>query len=318
MPAPLASRYLTLALLLTLSACSRSQTTADPSAGASADPSTAVIGRAPTDTDPSASTRLNALATLITDMSLPNDLPLAGVPQQTGWAKGPGHVVMGNDPRGSRTPRWWQPADPRYKSTQWWTVLVPWFVVFDGEGHASTHTRVEVRRMQVFVLSRASGQWQPLARDGRIEGALYPKTLTGNPVATADLRPTGNTGASIAVPAGDRLFHGWCCGRLNIDAPDVGAVFVTLQARLKTDGVDDSAQARLLLQVGADYYPDAATQVVAFAPAAYNPGVGLSRAKRLSADWQAFNFITLDVGVQDPGGASISVAALQAAPPPLE
>jgi len=318
MLAPRISRCFTIVLLMVLAACSRGQTAAEAPAGALGDPPSAVIGRVPTDADPSASTRLNSLTTLITDMSLPNDLPLAGVPQKAGWAKGPGHVVMGNDPRGTRTPRWWQPADPRYKSAQWWTVLVPWFVVFDGEGHASVNTRVEVRRMQVFVLSRATGQWQSLARNGRIEGALYPKTLSGDAVENADVRPTADAGASIAVPGGDRVFHGWCCGRLNIDAPDIGAVFVTLQARLLANGVDDRAQARLLLQVGADYYPNAATLVSAFTPAAYNPGVGLSRAKRLSADWQAFNFTTLDVGVQDPGGAAISETALRAVPPPLE
>lgn len=301
----LASRLITIAILLVLSACSRGQTSSNAADTAA-------------DSGSPAATRLNSIATLITDMSLPNDLPLAGVPQQAGWAKGPGHVVMGNDPRGTRTPRWWQPANPRYKSDQWWTALVPWFVVFDGEGHASIHTRVEVRRMQVFVLSQSTGQWQPLTRNGRIEGALYPKTLSGNAVGPADLRATADAGASIAVPGGGRVFHGWCCGRLNIDAPDVGAVFVTLQARLIAGGVDDRAQARLLLQVGADYYPDATTQVAAFTPEGYNPGVGLSRAKRLTADWQAFNFITLDVGVQDPGGAAISVTALQAAPPPLE
>jgi hypothetical protein len=34
--------------------------------------------------------------------------------------------------------------------------------------------------------------------------------------------------------------------------------------------------------------------------------------------WSAFNFATIDVGVQDPGGAAISVAEFRSAPPPLE
>jgi len=81
---------------------------------------------------------------------------------------------------------------------------------------------------------------------------------------------------------------------------------------------DDRAQAKYLVHVGADYYPDATTKLSAFAPVAYLPGVGVSRAKLVTSEWRAFNFATLDVGVEDPGGASISEAELRAAPPPLE
>ena len=35
-------------------------------------------------------------------------------------------------------------------------------------------------------------------------------------------------------------------------------------------------------------------------------------------DWQAFNFTTLDVGVEDPGGGTMTEAQLRANPPPLE
>jgi hypothetical protein len=96
---------------------------------------------------------------------------------------------------------------------------------------------------------------------------------------------------------------------------------VTLQARLipdRSERPDDRQQARLLIQIGADYYPDRNTPVSAFAPASYNPGVGVSRAKRVTDTWSAFNFATIDVGVQDPGGAAISVAEFRSAPPPLE
>ncbi|HYF59409.1 MAG TPA: hypothetical protein VEA81_10680, partial [Burkholderiaceae bacterium] len=122
-------------------------------------------------------------------------------------------------------------------------------------------------------------------------------------------------------PGGDAVFHGWCCGRTPIDGADVGAVFVTLQARLVRDSPsrpDDRDRARYLLHVGADYYPDRDTTVAAFAPTGYNPGVGLSRAKRVTSQWQAFNFATIDAGVVTTPGTTISVRALRAAPPPLE
>ena len=123
-------------------------------------------------------------------------------------------------------------------------------------------------------------------------------------------------GEAWGVFDGERLL-----GKLTIDAPDVAAVFVTLQARLipdRNERPDDRQQARLLIQIGADYSPARNTPVSAFAPASYNPGVGVSRAKRVTDTWNAFNFATIDVGVQDPGGAAISVAEFRSAPPPLE
>ena len=261
---------------------------------------------------------LNTVETIIADMRELNDLPLAGVSSSAGWARGPGHVVMGNDPRGSRTPAAWRPRDPRLKSDAWWNALLPWLVVFDGVGHTATHTRVQVRQMRTYVLSRRTGQWQRVGADAAIDGELYPKTLTGAPVSRADLRQEPDGSTSIGVPGGEGVFHGWSGTRQQIDPADVMAVHVTLQARLMAHRFDDREQARLLIQVGADYYPDRNTSPSAFAPETYNPGVGLSRAKRVSNAWQAFNFTTIDVAVQDPGGAVISVAALRALPPPLQ
>ena len=264
---------------------------------------------------------INSVDTVISDMSLVNDMPLAGVPSGPGWATGPGHVVMGNDPRGSRTPQWWTPANPRYKSKDYWTTVLPWFVVFDGVGHDASNTRVQIRNLKVFVKRRSDGQWTLVGSSTQVSGELYPKHLQGDATRKPDERNEPDGSTSVKAPGGNLAYHGWCCGKLTIDAPDVAAVFVTLQARLitdRSDQPDDRQQARLLIQLGADYYPDRNTPVSAFAPASYNPGVGVSRAKRVTDTWRAFNFATLDVGVQDPGGAAIGVAEFRSEPPPLE
>jgi hypothetical protein len=264
---------------------------------------------------------LNTVDTIIDDMRLMNDLPLAGAPPGAGWQTGPGHVVMGNDPRGTRTPVWWQPRDRRFKSEAYWTVLIPWLVVYDAPGHASRNTRVQVRHFRVFVKSRATGSWRQNAHALGVEGAIYPKHLQGAVTVIPDERRESDGSTSVLPPHGQGVYHGWCCGLTKIHGPDVAAVFVTVQARLVPDQShipDDRHQARFLMQVGADYYPDASTRVHAFAPTQFNPGVGSSRFKRLTPAWQAFNFATLDVGVQDPGGAALPVADFRAAPPPLE
>jgi len=285
----------------------------------------------PDDTRPSSKTTsargnsdslpVNSIETVITDMSRVNDMALAGVPSGPGWTTGPGHVVMGNDPRGSRTPNWWTPANRRYKGKDYWTTVLPWFVVFDGVGHDASNTRVHIRNLKVFVKRRSDGQWTLVGSSAQVSGELYPKHLQGDTTIKPDERSEPDGSTSVKAPGGNLAYHGWCCGKLTIDAPDVAAVFVTLQARLipdRNERPDDRQQARLLIQIGADYYPDRNTPVSAFAPASYNPGVGVSRAKRVTDTWNAFNFATIDVGVQDPGGAAISVAEFRSAPPPLE
>ena len=262
---------------------------------------------------------VNSVDTIVDDMRLMNDLPLAGVPSGPGWAVGPGHVVMGNDPRGTRTPSWWNPANASFKSDKYWSIVLPWLVVFDGAGNAAGNTRVEMRNLRVYAKSKASGKWIVVAEPTAVDGELYPKHLQGEETSTPDLKEAGSV-SSVKPPGGSMVFHGWGT-KVPIDGPDLRCLFVTVQARLTVDdpkATDDRAQAKYLIHVGADYYPDATTSLSAFAPAYYLPGVGLSRAKLVTNEWRAFNFTTIDVGVEDPGGASITEAELRAAPPPLE
>jgi hypothetical protein len=264
---------------------------------------------------------LNSIDTIISDMREMNDLPLVGVPTRYGWAKGPGHVVMGNDTRGSSTPSWWVPANPVYKSAAYWNAVIPWFVVFDGLGNKAVNTRVQVRNIRLFILSRKSMRWTQIGASVGAEGYLYPKHLTGSDVGRPNLRTESDGSTSIRPPGGDLVFHGWCCGRMTIVGADVRAVFVTLQARLIPDALDrpdDTDRARYLIHVGADYYPDSATLVAAFAPTGYNPGVGVSRAKLVKPAWQAFNFATIAAGVESTPGTSLSLPLFRSTPPPLE
>lgn len=251
-------------------------------------------------------------------MKLRNDVRLAGISYS--YADNTGFVIMGNNPRGTGTPSWWNPANSYFKSDAWWQTLLPWMVVFDGEGNAAVNTRVEMRNLKAYVKSRNTGQWTLLA-SGQIDGANYPKSLQGSTVSSPNLRTESSTSISVKPPSTDAVFHGWCCGKRAIDGPDVAAVFVTMQARLITDNAtlsDDRSVAKYLIQMGGDYYPTSTTSISEFAPDYYNPGIGLSRSKLVTNQWQSFSFTTIAVGVQDPGGQAISESELRAAPPPLE
>ncbi|MDO4905711.1 MAG: hypothetical protein Q4A16_09220 [Lautropia sp.] len=269
-------------------------------------------------TSASSSRTINSVQTIIDDMRLANDSKLAGVNQSYGWAKGPGHVVMGNNPRGSNTPSYWSPYNTAYKSDAYWKAVIPWVVVFDGEGNQATNTRVQMRNLKLYIKRKSTNKWDKLV-DERVSGANYPKSLQGDNVTTPDLRYETDGTRSVLPSGGNNLFHGW--GNIaNLDGWDVQAVFVTMQARLvvnDTSKPDDRSKARYLIHIGGDYYPETWTRVSHLAPSYYFPGIGLSRAKFVTNEWQSYNFANLDIAVQEPGG-SITTQELRSNPPPLE
>jgi hypothetical protein len=268
---------------------------------------------------PAAPATINTVDTIVDDMKLMNDTALAGIPSNYGWAQGPGYLMMGNTPRGTNTPSWWQVDNQRYKSGAWWNAILPWIVIFDGVGNQASNTRVQVRDMKIYMKSKNSGAWKLLDHSVGVSGENYPKSLQGDNVTTPASRTESDGSTSILPPGGNLVFHGW--GSFSdIDGSDVAAIFMTLQARLVKDDAnrqDDRGAARYLIHVGGDYYPDRSTRVSDLGPAYYFPGIGTSRSKLVSNDWQAFNFATIDVARQDPGGA-LTEADFRANPPPLQ
>lgn len=258
---------------------------------------------------------VNSLDTVINDMALMNDLPLVGVNPAYGFARGPGYNIMGNNPSGSGLPTWYRSAYPRLANTGYWKGILPWFVLFHGQGNGAGNTRVQMRQLKMYVLSRRSNQWQLLTDVNDVSGEFCPQGSNYNACLGGDSKRHDSDGGISIKPRWGQDFHGWYGDPRAIDGWDVKAVFVTMQARLTVDNplqADDRWRARYLFDVGADYYPEMATSAV------YLPGVGVSRAKLITPDWQSFNFITLsDVGRQEPGGG-ITRRELRENPPPLD
>ena len=307
-------RLPTAALLIAFSGCAVVDGSSD------VPHSTRPADNKPTARERPASAIVNSVDTIVSDMKLMNDAQLAGIPTHYGWSKGPGYVFMGNVPRGTNTPSWWTVSNQTYKSSAWWKSVLPWLVVFDGAGNQPSNTRVQVRDLKIYMRSKQSGRWKLLNHSVGVDGRNFPKSLQGEAVSAPDTRTEPDGSTSIRPPGGSLVFHGWGRGFTDIDGPDVAAIFVTLQARLvmdDPDGVDDRSAAEYLIHVGGDYYPDRSTRVSDLGPAYYFPGIGVSRAKLVTSDWQAFNFATIDAGVQDPGG-SVSEAEFRSHPPPLQ
>lgn len=261
---------------------------------------------------------VNSVQEIIDDMRLYNEGALAGVDMGMGWANGPGFVVMGNNPRGSNTPSYWQPANTYFKSNAYWNAINPWLVVFDGVGNQATNTRVQIRPIKIYMKRRSNNRWEQVM-SVPVSGEDYPKHLQGSNTSVPNIRNNADGSRSLKPQGRDRVFHGWGDVR-NFDSWDVKAIVVTLQARLVVDDTskpDDRHLAKYLIHVGADYYPETSTRVNETAPAYYFPGVGVSRSKYVRNEWRSFNFATIDAGRPEPGG-SISTQEFRDNPPPLE
>lgn len=235
-----------------------------------------------------------------------------------GWYVGPGYVQMGNQPRTSNTPQWFKESYPSLINDNPLRAFLPWIVLFDGEGHAANNTRVQFRNIRAYYRSKRTGQWISWGSSPGLSGYNTPKIGLFGGTVPEDKRVNPDGSVEVKPPQDPNLaWHGWWdLGRVPIDPSDIDAVFVTIQGRLVVDNPslpDDRAAARLLFHVGADYYIDTATSWTV-----PQPGVGVSRAKRVTNEWQAFSMTTFsNVGVQEPGGG-ITEAAFRANPPPLE
>lgn len=266
-----------------------------------------------------AGTPINSVDTIVNDMKLKNDMVLRGYEDKTsGWYVGPGHVMLGNDPRLTNTPSWWKSYNPTNVSSDYLRALLPWVVIFDGAGHDATNTRVQIRQFRAFYKSKATGRWTTIGTSPGAAGAVYGKTSLFGATTAEDRRPGADGSSEIKPPADIHYaWHGWWeKGRVSIEPTDIAALFVTLQARLVVDDPkrpDDRANARYLIQVGADYYKDTATTWKFIVPSAMT-----ARSKRVTSEWQAFSATTFsNVGQQEPGGG-ITEAAFRADPPPLD
>lgn len=220
-------------------------------------------------------TTVNSVQTIIDDMTKQHDAKLHGVPASYDWSPGP---RMGHG-----TP----PAD--------FKAFIPWGQVYEAaDGNPASNTRVHLRDIRAYVLSKKTGKWQLLTHSDDVEGGAFREDFAGNVTKPADVRNEPDGG--VSVTAGDGYnFHFWSStGRQPIDPNDVAGVFTTVQGRLVVDDPskhDDRSKARYLLGMGGDYWRSLNAQW----DANYN-NVGdaaIGRMKFVTSDWQAFNMTTL-------------------------
>jgi beta-glucosidase len=211
---------------------------------------------------------------VVGDMTLPHEGLPHGVPPEWDW---------GSQPRyGADEP----PAD--------WDAAIAWGQLYEwAEGNPATNTRVQIRDLELYYLSKTDLKWRLLQSAVRVEGAAYVEDFAGDENIPADIReePDG----SISVTAGNGYnFHFWPEeSRVNFPEGDVKGIFATVRARLVLDdpeGSDDRASARYLMGVGGDWW-ESLTAV--WDNWTTNADMGIGRFRFVTSEWKSFNMISL-------------------------
>ena len=230
---------------------------------------------------------INSVEEIIDDMTLPHEAAPKGVPASYNWAQKP-RLGMGNTPG-------------------IFTALIAWGQVYEtSAGNTAANTRVELRNIRTYLLSRKTDQWTRVQATTSVDGAAYREDFANDQSKPAAVRIEPSGGLSVVAGNGYN-FHFWpISGRVTINPNDIAGVFTTVQARLVLDNPnapDDRSKAQYVLSMGADYWLNQSAQWDNFKT---NGDVGIGRFKLVTTQWKAFNM------------SSATPQQLRQNPPPLE
>ncbi len=219
---------------------------------------------------------VNSIQLIRDDMALLHEGSAHGIPSWFDWAYGP-RIGYGNTP------------------PEGWTAMVPWGQFYtDSLGHTTKNTRVQIKNLQAWYLSRQDSQWIEWITTSEIEGAYFVEDFKLNRNKKATIWQETNCGGISVLPKKNYNFHFWPSGgRIPIDPNNIAGVWVSVEARLVVsdpDLDDDRDNARLLLNCGADYWLDESTN---WNQLKTNGDIAISRFRYLTNDWQVFNMHTL-------------------------
>lgn len=235
----------------------------------------------PSNPDSSVATQIFA------DMAGQNEAFPHGVPSSWDFAQGP-VLTMGDNAQG-------------------WKAIESWGVIYvPTSGNSATNTRVNIRDMQTYFLSKSTGKWLLLQNTSDPDGASYFEDFSGDSNFPADVRTESDGSISAKTTAG-YVFHFYPSDRATINPNDIGGIVTTVEARLIVDNPakpDDRSIAKFLLGSGADYYP----ALTGSWPgnATFDPGVGNGKLKFVDSTWRSFSMTTC------------TLAQLQSNPPPVD
>lgn len=217
---------------------------------------------------------IDSIQTIVDDMQPPHEGVPHGVPKSYNWALGP-RVGMGNNPQGFK-------------------AMIAWGQLYEAAtGNFAINTRVQIKDIEAYVLSKQDSKWYLLQSSRRVEGNAYREDFVDDINIPADVRYEQYGSISVKPGKGDN-FHFWCAtGKTPIDPNNISGIFTTVQARLVVDNPqkpDDLDSARYLLSMGGDYWLNLTAK---WDNGKTNADIGIGKFKYVKKEWQAFNMTTL-------------------------
>ncbi len=222
----------------------------------------------------SATPTINSIENIINDSKLPHEGKLHGVPDTYDWAKGP-RIGMGNNPGN-------------------FTAMICWGQLYeDLQGNPASNTRVQIKNIEGWYLSKTDNKWHLIQESTEVEGAAYVEDFVNDVNKPAQKRIEPDGGISVTAGSGYN-FHFWTkTGRSIINPSDIKGIFTSLQGRLVINELslpDDRETAKYLLGVGGDYWLNLSAPWDNFKT---NGDIAIGRMKYVKKAWQSFNMCTL-------------------------
>jgi len=214
-----------------------------------------------------------SLDEIIGDITLAHEGRPHGVPSNVNWALKPRVGAM--------TPQ------------AGWTAAIAWGQVYEWiDGNPATNTRVQIKDLELYYLSKADNNWHLLQKSVGVDGNAYVEDFAGDVNKPADKRIEKD--GSVSVKAGGGYnFHFWSkLGRVTYPANDVAGCYVTVKARLVSDNTnlpDDRDKARYLMSVGGDWWLSLTAQWDQWKT---NADMGIGRFRFVTSEWKSFNMIS--------------------------
>jgi len=220
---------------------------------------------------------INNIQTIIDDITKPHEAKPHGVPDSYGW---------NSMPRAGAGPGTF-------------TAFTSWGQVYeDIIGNKSTNSRVQLKNMETWYLSKRDNKWHNIQTvTSKLAGAAYREDFAADAHIPGDIKVNSQGVLSVTCGNGYNL-HFWPqAGRASIDPNDIANIFVSCQARLILADVnkpDDRATCRYILSIGGDWWLDLTAGWDNFKT---NYDAFLGRFKYVKKEWRAFNAIQITTGL---------------------
>jgi hypothetical protein len=215
----------------------------------------------------------NSLDRIVEDMSLAHEGRANGIPSHYDWSEYP-RMGWGNTPDTT------------------WSAMIPWGQIYrDQSPLLAEHTRIQIKNIKAYYLSRSSNEWIKWVETSQVEGAYYREDFVGDVSVPTAIR-VEEEGISIQLIKGYN-FHFWSGeGRVIMNPTDIEGVWIAIDARLiaAPNATDDRCHANFLMSVGGDYWKSLSAPWDQWTT---NGDIAISRFRYITNSWQTFNMHSL-------------------------